>query len=91
MQEVVITKSNRKDKRLKATFENKTIYFGYDQGKTFVDHNNKELKKAWLARHTVTSDFSKMESAGSLAKNILWNETSITKAVKDLNLSLIHI
>ena len=85
MQEVVITKSNRKDKRLKATFENKTIHFGYDQGKAFVDHNNKELKKAWLAGHRVTSDFSNIKSAGSLAKNILWNETSIPKAVKDLN------
>ena len=85
MQEVVITKSNRKDKRLKATFENKTIHFGYDKGKTFVDHNNKEVKKAWLARHRVKSDFDNIESAGSLAKNVLWNETSITKAVKDLN------
>ena len=81
--EVLISKSNRKDKRLKAMFENKTIHFGYDKGKTFVDHNDKELKNAWLARHKVNSDFDNIETAGSLAKNILelgivpWNKALI--------------
>ena len=83
--EVVITKSNRKDKRLKATFQNKTTHFGLDTGKTFVDHKNEEIKKAWLARHKVKSDFDDIESAGSLAKNILWNKKTITAAVRDLN------
>ena len=47
--EVVITKSNRKDKRLKATFQNKTTHFGLDTGKTFVDHKNEEMTKhGWL-------------------------------------------
>ena len=83
--EVLISKSNRKGKRLKAMFENKTIHFGYDKGKTFVDHNDKELKNAWLARHKVNSDFDNTETAGSLAKNILWNKPSISSAVRDLN------
>ena len=83
--EVLISKSNRKQKRLKAMFENKTIHFGYDKGKTFVDHNDKELKNAWLARHKVNSDFDNIETTGSLAKNILWNKPSISSAVRDLN------
>ena len=83
--EVLISKSNRKDKRLKAVFDNKTTHFGYDKGKSFVDHNDKEIKEAWLARHKVKSDFDNMETAGSLAKNILWNKTSIGASVRDLN------
>ena len=83
--EVVISKSNRKDKRLKAVFDNKTIHFGYDKGKSFVDHKDKEIKEAWLARHEVKSDFDKIETAGSLAKNILWNKTSVTASLRDLN------
>ena len=66
-------------------FENKTTHFGYDKGKTFVDHNDKELKNAWLARHKVNSDFDNIETAGSLAKNILWNKPSINAALRDLN------
>ena len=83
--EVLISKSDRKDKRLKAVFDNKTIHFGYDKGKSFVDHNDKEIKGAWLARHKVKSDFGNIETAGSLAKNILWNKPSISSAVRDLN------
>ena len=83
--EVVISKSNRKDKRLKAVFDNKTIHFGYDKGKSFVDHNDKEIKQAWLARHRVKSDFDDIETAGSLAKNVLWNKPTITSSLRDLN------
>ena len=85
MQEVVITKSNRKDKRLKATFENKTIHFGYDKGKAFVDHNNKELKEAWIARHKVRGDFYNLEEPSGLAKGILWNKSNIKDSISNLN------
>jgi hypothetical protein len=83
--EVVISNSNRPDKRLKAKFENKTVHFGSRGGSTFIDHKDQEIKNAWEARHKVNENWGDYRTAGSLAKNILWNKTSMQGSVNDLN------
>jgi hypothetical protein len=83
--EVVISNSNRPDKRLKAKFENKTVHFGSKDGSTFIDHKDKKIKDAWEARHKVNENWGDYRTAGSLAKNILWNKTSMQGSVNDLN------
>ena len=82
---VVITQSNRPEKRLKAEFEGKTVHFGSRGGKAFVDHKDEEVKRAWEARHRVRENWRDYDTAGSLSKHVLWSKTSISAAVKDLN------
>ena len=85
MRNVVITKSSRQDKRLKANFGNKTVHFGSKSGSTFVDHGNEKTKKAWEARHKVNENWRDYDSAGALAKHVLWNKSSMKASVRDLN------
>ena len=92
MVKVDIKKSTRDDKRYMATFYNtdgskSTTHFGYADknktGSTFIDHKNKDKKEAWLARHKVRGDFNNYKSASSLAKNILWNKSTLTASIND--------
>ena len=83
--EVVITSSNRPDKRLQAKFKNKTVHFGSKDGRTFIDHKDRKVKDAWIARHKVRENWGDLQTAGSLAKNILWNKTTMQASVDDLN------
>ena len=83
--QVTLTKSDKHDKRLKAVFENKTIYFGQKGGSTYIDHNDKHIKSNWEARHKVREDWAKYDSAGALAKHILWNKPTIKMSIQDLN------
>ena len=84
---VVISKSTRPQKRLMAKFEGRTVHFGQRGAKTFVDHKDEEVKRAWIARHRVREDWRDYDTAGSLSKHVLWSKTSISAAVKDLNAS----
>ena len=85
---VVFSKSDVKDKKMKAVFYDdktkiKTTHFGYDKGKSFIDHKDDSKKEAWIARHKVRGSFQEPMSASALAKHILWNKPSIQNSIKD--------
>ena len=82
---VVISKSERPEKRFMAKFEKKTVHFGQKGGKAFVDHRDEKKKAAWEARHRVREDWGDYDTAGALSKHVLWNKTSVSASVKDLN------
>ena len=44
--------SNNKSKRFYVIYNNKRINFGSNTNNTFIDHNNKQIRKAWRARHS---------------------------------------
>jgi hypothetical protein len=44
--------STRKNKRLMVVYRGHRIHFGSKTGKTFIDHQNKDLRRAWYARHS---------------------------------------
>ena len=85
MKQVVITKSAKYDKRLKADFGNKTVHFGAKGGSTFVDHKDPKTKANWEARHRVRENWKDYDSAGALSKHVLWNKPSLTASIRDLN------
>ena len=86
---VIIEKSDRQGKRYKAVFFDnskkvKTTHFGLDTGSTFIDHKNEDKKKAYLARHSKNNEnWNDYQSAGSLAKHILWSKTSLKDSIAD--------
>ena len=68
---VVISKSERPEKRFMAKFEKKTVHFGQKGGSTFVDHKDEKKKNAWMARHRVREDWGDYDTAGALSKHCL--------------------
>ena len=86
MSTVAIRRSKRKGKRLQATFQDgTTVHFGAKGGSTFVDHGDKEIREAWIARHKVNEDHGNLKTAGALARHILWEKPTIGGALKTLN------
>ena len=84
-QQVIISRSEKPTKRLKATFPNKTVHFGSRGGSTFVDHKNETAKRAWEARHKVNENWRDYDTAGALAKHVLWSKKSMKSSVAALN------
>jgi hypothetical protein len=78
-----IVESDRKDKRLKAIFTNgKNIHFGLKNGSTYIDHRDKNKRDAYIKRHQVNEEWTKI-NPGSLSRYVLWGPyTDINKNIK---------
>ena len=85
MTTVIVQPSRRKDKRLQATFPGRVVHFGSKGGSTYIDHGDPDVRAAWLARHAVNENWRDWRSAGALARWLLWEETTLRKAVDTLN------
>ena len=86
--DVVISKSERSGKKMKAVIDGKkTVHFGASGYQDFTTHNDPKRRDNYIARHKKNEDFgiSGVKSAGFWAKNILWNKDTLTKSVDDLN------
>ena len=44
--------SSRQGKRYYVIYQNKTIHFGSKDGSTFIDHHDRQIRNAWIARHS---------------------------------------
>lgn len=84
-----VTPSDRTDKRYKATFrDGKEIHFGLKNPKdgTYIDHGSKAKRSAYRARHHPNEHWNQPKTAGSLARHILWgNSTSLKANIDDFN------
>ena len=84
--DIVISKSNRKDKKLKAVIDNKkTIHFGASGYSDYTKHKDDNRKDACIRRHKKNENWTDFKTAGFYAKHILWNKPSILESVKDTN------
>lgn len=90
MVKLVVSDSDRDDKRLKAVFTykdgtTKTTHFGLKNPKkgTYLDHKDKEIKKHYRASHMKDLDTKDYTKAGYLSYYILWGvKTNLTDAVQ---------
>ncbi len=82
-----VEKSNRKNKRFVAIFDNgKKIHFGFEGGSTYIDHKDKEKRKNYRARHEVNEKqfYKDPYRPATLSRFILWGEaTNLNQAIKD--------
>jgi hypothetical protein len=94
---ISITKADDKKHKLVAKFKNKetgrtkTTKFGAAGYTDYTLSKDKEKRERYLARHKARENWSDPTSAGSLAKHILWGDstsvkTNITKFKKKFNL-----
>ena len=92
--EVVISKSNRKDKKFKAVIDNKkTVHFGASGYSDYTFNTHSDIKDRYIQRHKRNEDWNDYNTAGFYAKHILWNKPTIQESVKDTNRNFknIHI
>lgn len=86
MRLVSITPSHRKDKKMVAKFTEptKTVHFGMKGSTTYIDDKDPARRKAYLDRHRENETWNNPTSPGSLARYILWGEsTSMKKNISD--------
>ena len=84
MPEVILQKSNKKDKKFDAIIDGKkTISFGAKGYSDFTRHKDEERKRNYIARHKVNQNWNDYNTAGFWAKNILWNKSTIEESIKD--------
>ena len=86
--DVVISKSDNKNKKMKAVINNKkTIHFGAKGYEDFTTHKDKDRKQRYIDRHKKREDWgaSGVDTAGFYSKHVLWNKDTLTKSVDDLN------
>jgi len=82
-----IKPSDRPTKKYVATFsiddKQKVVHFGYKGSQTFLDHGDEKKRLAYVARHKVNENFNDPLSAGSLARWINWNKTTLSASIAD--------
>ena len=86
--DIVISKSERSDKKMKAVINgNKTVHFGQTGASDMTQHKDKDRKQAYLNRHKKRENWgaSGVDTSGFYSKNLLWNKDTLTKSVDDLN------
>lgn len=92
---VIIQDSNRQNKRFEAILLNKDgdiikrVHFGlfpYRGQGTFPDHKNRDLQKAYIARHLKNEnwDASGINTAGFWSKWLLWSRDNFNDAIKHM-------
>ena len=92
--EVVISKSNRKDKKFKAEIDKKqTVHFGASGYTDYTLNKNNDTKDRYIQRRKNNEDWSDFNTAGIFAKRILWNKPTTQESEKDTNRNFknIHI
>jgi hypothetical protein len=75
-------------KRFKAYFTDGTITkFGQTDPKmgTYIDHQDKELKKNYIKRHLKDLETNDYKRAGYLSMFLLWNKPTFKESIKDFN------
>ena len=92
MKLVKIVPSTRQDKRMMAIFtseagregeKERTTHFGIRGGSTYIDNKSQQKRAAYIARHRVNENFNDPDSAGALARWILWGpSTSLRENIK---------
>ena len=85
--DVVISKSERSDKKMKATINGKkTIHFGHSSYDDFTTHKNSKRRDNYIAR-TSKQDHSKQNVASPawMSRFILWEKPTLKGAVESAN------
>ena len=86
MTEIVISKSNKKDKKYDARIDGKrTVSFGAAGMSDYTIHKDDERKQRYLDRHRKNENWADYNTAGFYAKNLLWNKKTLSESIKDTN------
>jgi len=84
---ISIKKSNKKDKKLMATFETngrrKVIHFGAKGASDFTKHHDIARRKRYITRHRKDLGTGNPARAGYLSMFVLWNKPTVAGGIRD--------
>ena len=84
--QIVISPSDKKDKRFEARIDGKkSIHFGAKGASDFTIHKDPGRKQRYIDRHSKNEDWNDPLTAGFYSRWILWNKPTITESVRDTN------
>ena len=85
--EIIITKSNAKNKKFDSLISNKKISFGDNRFQDFTMHKNPERKERYIARHRKNENWGidGIDTAGFYSRWVLWSMPTIESSIADLN------
>ena len=75
MNEIIIRKSKKKDKKYDAIIDNKIVSFGAKRYSDYTIHKDSDRKKLYLARHK--NDPTSIKTPGGLSRDILWSKPNL--------------
>lgn len=88
MRIVSLMASERKGKKYKVVMEadgkQHTIHFGATGYSDFLLSKSEVKKKAYIARHKVTEDWSNPLTAGFWSRWLLWNKPTLSASLADI-------
>ena len=86
MTEIIISKSDKKNKKFDARiYGKKTISFGAVGYEDYRTHKDPERKQRYLKRHKKNENPNDHNTASFYATNLLWNMPTLTGSIKDTN------
>jgi hypothetical protein len=86
-QKIIIEKSDKPQKKFRATVGNKHVYFGQAGYSDFTLHKNPERKNAYINRHKgMHENWSKtgIDTPGFWARYLLWEKPNLKEAAKNI-------
>ena len=86
--DVVISKSERADKKYKSVINGKkTVHFGQAGASDMTQHKDKDRKQRYIDRHKKNENWgaSGVKTAGFYSRWLTWNQDTLTKSVDDMN------
>ena len=81
---IVITPSDKTNKKFMAILDNKKIHFGDSRYSDYTQTKDDKRKKAYLARHK-HDNYNNPNYAGFYASNLLWNKPTLKQSIGDTN------
>ena len=84
---VIISKSDKADKKLKTVVDGKSIHFGGKGYEDFTTHKTEDRKQRYINRHKKNETWGAdgVETAGFWAKHVLWNKPTLQASIDDIN------
>ena len=86
--DVVISKSDNQNKKMKAVINGKkTVHFGQAGASDMTQHKDKDRKQRYIDRHKKNENWgaSGVDTAGFYSRWVTWNKETFTKSVDGLN------
>ena len=81
---IIIQKSENKDKKFTAIINNKKINFGSSFYEDYTQHKNEARKKSYLSRHKHDNTQNPLY-AGFYSTNLLWNKPTLKESIQATN------
>jgi rhamnogalacturonyl hydrolase YesR len=92
MKQIVLTRSNSKNKKFKVVITNetkkRTIHFGDINFSDYTIHKDKQRQLLYINRHSKNENWADPFTAGFWSYHILWSSPSLKDAIEDVKKKL---